>query len=136
MPCEPFPLAGGVAIICSRGRRRKTCATPGCNRTATKLCDFPLEGKRAGKTCDRDMCDACAVSMGEVIRLSSDPRWTTHRLRMASSEDTVDFCQAHAKHAQEPAQPPPAPPVAPPSRPASAEQFSLDFIPPTKGPRT
>src|SRR6266404_2980040 len=102
MKCERVNLGDGtVAIICSRGQRRTRCSTPGCNRQASKLCDFPLAGAKAGKTCDRGLCASCAVNMGEVIRLSADPRWQSHKLRMASSKDTVDFCPAHAKQTRE-----------------------------------
>jgi hypothetical protein len=29
-----------------------------------KLCDYPLRGKRAGATCDRKLCERCAVHAG------------------------------------------------------------------------
>lgn len=52
MPCTPIP--GGVA--CSRGRRGAPCDEPGCQRAHVALCDFQLEGDKAGRTCDRKMC--------------------------------------------------------------------------------
>lgn len=65
MPCEKTDLGGGnFAITCSRGQRTPACKTPGCGGRGQFLCDYPLEGKRAGKTCDRPMCDRCRVSMG------------------------------------------------------------------------
>jgi hypothetical protein len=72
--CPPMPgpscntvkvetSAGPVtAIICTRGRRRQNCKF--CSRYSTKLCDFPLAGPKAGKTCDAPMCDRCAVHVG------------------------------------------------------------------------
>jgi hypothetical protein len=133
MKCEPITIAGGVGFMCSRGARRKTCSV--CKvRKATKLCDFPLTGPKAGKTCDRDLCGTCAVNMGEVIRLSADPRWQSHKLRVVHGEDTVDFCPAHSREVTDggkgvsmsgtgqPAKPPRAP----------STQTSLDFIPPTR----
>lgn len=67
MTCTKIALpGGGVAIVCTRGQRRKVCGT--CKRgTATKLCDFPLKGSKAGKTCDAPLCDSCAVSGGPDI---------------------------------------------------------------------
>lgn len=71
MPREPIP--GG--LMCSRGGRRTKCATPGCSGRADFLCDFPLAGKRAGKTCSRAMCERC---------------------RRAQSPG-VDYCEPHAR---------------------------------------
>lgn len=51
-----------IGIACSRERVR-LCST-GCGRRATKLCDFPLSGKKAGKTCDADLCERCAEHVG------------------------------------------------------------------------
>jgi len=75
MPCERIPFAGGVAIVCSRGRRRQRCATPGCGGDAVALCDFPLAGRKSGTTCSRAMCARCVRPQGE----------------------SVDYCAAHAK---------------------------------------
>lgn len=49
---------GGVAIVCSRGRRHKRCA---CGRTANRLCDWKVKGKRSG-TCDEPLCERCTHS--------------------------------------------------------------------------
>jgi hypothetical protein len=66
MICRRIDLPGGTAIVCSRGERPKLCAT--CKRRpSTKLCDFKLTGRKAGKTCDAKLCDACAVSGGAGI---------------------------------------------------------------------
>lgn len=60
MPCDHVKLpGGGYAIVCSRGRRPKRCSS--CGRASSKLCDYPLRGEKAGKTCDLPICDACAT---------------------------------------------------------------------------
>jgi hypothetical protein len=65
MPCDKVDLGDGAfAIACSRGGRTPPCATPGCGGRGQFLCDYPLAGKRTGKTCDRAMCARCRVSMG------------------------------------------------------------------------
>lgn len=65
-PCEVVKLPdGGVAILCSRGRRGvKRCAVAGCGRDAPYLCDFPLTGPKAGQTCDRPLCSVHARQVG------------------------------------------------------------------------
>jgi hypothetical protein len=51
---------GMTGIVCSRGPgRRERCSTTGCRGESVALCDFPVEGHKAGKTCDRKMCAAC-----------------------------------------------------------------------------
>lgn len=62
MPCDHVALpGGGYAIVCRRDRR-KPCIV--CGRPSSKLCDFPLTGGKAGKTCDRPLCVRCAVHVG------------------------------------------------------------------------
>ncbi len=66
MPCNDVKLPnGGYAIVCTRGKRPIICAV--CKRRGSKLCDFPLTGAKSGKTCDRPLCDRCAVSGGKEI---------------------------------------------------------------------
>lgn len=64
MPCEKVDLGGGnFAIVCGRrSGREKRCKW--CEKVATKLCDFPLRGEKAGKTCDAPMCKDCATKWG------------------------------------------------------------------------
>ena len=78
MGCDRIDLGGGgFAIICSRGRRRPTCKA--CkDRPATRQCDWPLTGRAAGKTCDANLCERCAVHVGE----------------------DRDYCPAHARVAE------------------------------------
>lgn len=78
MPCErvEFEHNGtkGLAIICSRGRRKK-CSAAFCDDDATKLCDAPVSGKKRSNTCDRALCDRHASTQGPDL----------------------DFCPAHAR---------------------------------------
>ena len=76
MPCNPVNLPGDAyAIVCTRGGRRpKPCAY--CGMPSSRLCDYPLRGPKAGKTCDEPMCTRCATR--------PDPR------------EDVDYCRAHA----------------------------------------
>lgn len=63
MPCRSVRVAGVGAIVCSRREPRRRCAS--CKvRWATLLCDHPAP-KRKSKTCDRPLCDRCAVVVGE-----------------------------------------------------------------------
>ena len=60
MPCRHIDLGNGsFAIVCSRGQNAKPCKY--CGAPHTKLCDFPLTGPKAGKTCDIPMCGKCAT---------------------------------------------------------------------------
>lgn len=60
MTCEFVKLpGGGSAIICGRKSKTQKCA---CGKPATRLCDHPSI-KRSG-TCDRPLCDTCAVRIG------------------------------------------------------------------------
>jgi len=61
MPCLPIP--GG--FVCTRGGRRAApCQEPGCTTPHVALCDWPLEGEKAGHTCDRRMCAAHRHKVG------------------------------------------------------------------------
>ncbi len=84
MKCDEIPLPGGVAIVCSRGRR-KSCSVCKTN-AAVRQCDYPLTGKSAGKTCDRDLCAGCATKIG------------THPKGSQFAGDSLDYCPAHARH--------------------------------------
>ncbi|MCA9680743.1 MAG: hypothetical protein KC457_00990 [Myxococcales bacterium] len=79
MVCRQIDLGGGAsAIVCSRGQRAPQCSTKGCRNTATRLCDFPLQGKRAGQTCSAQLCESCAQVQA----------------------DGTDYCPAHARGAR------------------------------------
>lgn len=66
MACEWFEIPGAgdgaVAVVCSRGQRRKRCAFCG-QQTGVKLCDFPHRGKKRGSTCDKALCARCATEV-------------------------------------------------------------------------
>lgn len=80
MGCERVDFPGGMAFACSRGVKRERCDTPGCGRPSVALCDWLLAGKKAGKTCDRRMCEGCRTSVGE----------------------DRDYCPAHARATEAP----------------------------------
>jgi len=80
MPCTPLP-GGGFA--CSPGRRGSPCQEPGCRELHVALCDWPLTGPAAGKTCDRRMCSA-------------------HRHRVGKNRD---YCSAHLAMSRRAARP-------------------------------
>lgn len=102
---------GSVLFMCGRNERAPKCDV--CKkRKATKLCDFPLRGAKAGQACDRNLCDSCAVQVGDpVLRpvapgstlISSARRAVRRRTGrdpdpplLSAVEDTVDYCPAHA----------------------------------------
>lgn len=68
---------GSLVIICTREQRAKPCKS--CGRPSTKLCDYPLQGRKAGATCSVPMCDRCATTVG------------------SAGGDTVDYCRVHAE---------------------------------------
>lgn len=79
MTCEIMRDGAVTIICCTRGARAwKPCSTTGCTGRALFLCDFPLEGKRQGQTCDRPVCAGCRRSQGPH----------------------VDYCRAHHEMTQ------------------------------------
>lgn len=74
MPCDQVKLPDGTAaIVCSRGHRKpKPCAH--CGKPSSKLCDFILVRSHAGnhKTCDKPLCQSCAVSGGRNVDYCPD----------------------------------------------------------------
>jgi hypothetical protein len=76
MACRTIKLGAGVtAIVCGPRGRRQWCSIPGCHGECARLCDFPLLGKKAGKTCDAKVCRDHATSVGTDL----------------------DYCPAHAR---------------------------------------
>lgn len=88
MTCERFPIPGGVAIVCSRGRRGKRCA---CGKPAPFLCDGPRDG-RPGKTCDAPLCATCRVQAGEGRDLCR-----THAGTVSAGEQLALFAGAGSR---------------------------------------
>jgi hypothetical protein len=78
--CERIQLPnGGFAIICRGGHRskiRRKCSA-NCGRWSSKLCDWPTGN---GKTCDRPLCDECAVKGGREIDFC--PSHSQERLKL------------------------------------------------------
>ncbi len=64
MSCEVIRTPrGGKIFVCARGERKQICAL--CKqREAHYLCDHPVGTKRKAKTCDRPLCETCAVETG------------------------------------------------------------------------
>jgi hypothetical protein len=76
MYCDRFQTpGGGYAIVCRGGRRPQPKPCKACGAPSTRLCDFPLKGKKAGKTCSAPICDRCRTAFG----------------------DEIDYCPPHAK---------------------------------------
>ncbi len=69
MTCEHVKLADGTtAIVCTLGKRKaKPCSV--CGKPSTKLCDWVTAQARdfgeQDHTCDKPLCDACAVHSGK-----------------------------------------------------------------------
>lgn len=64
MTCTKIAVPGGIAIVCTRGARRKKCAT--CKAPEASLlcdgCDRPLcPSCSVGPTSSQDFCPACAL---------------------------------------------------------------------------
>lgn len=83
MTCRTVKVGSAVAIVCSRGERRRRC---GCGRWATKLCDARVERRGRRATCDRPMCDRCSTSVGQNI---------DHCLAHAGAKPEPDLLSPH-----------------------------------------
>jgi hypothetical protein len=59
-------VPGGVAVVCTRGRTSRARCEACKAREHTLLCDAQIWGAKAGKTCDRKLCAACAVKVGDL----------------------------------------------------------------------
>jgi hypothetical protein len=69
MTCRTIDVGNGhYAIVCDRGRKPAKC-TACKQRPHALLCDFPLAGEKAGKTCDVRLCRQCAVHVGPDVDL-------------------------------------------------------------------
>jgi hypothetical protein len=83
MACTPIKLGDGTTMmVCVRGRRGWPCSVPGCHRSSSRICDYPLAPLEVGKepkTCDARLCTVHAVKIGP----------------------NVDHCPPHAKVAKE-----------------------------------
>ena len=84
MPCDRIDLPDGYVIVCSERRRAKRCSV--CGRPGDLLCDYPLRGAKAGKTCDRPLCAKCTRRQAPA----SSPNGT----------DSTDYCPPHDAEAR------------------------------------
>ncbi len=65
MACERYQLPdGGIAIVCTRGKRRPPCSVCG-RRGSELLCDGVVPGRK--RTCDAPLCRGCAQSGGAGV---------------------------------------------------------------------
>lgn len=76
MKCERLDLGNGDFVITCR-QRRAACSSC-AHREHDVLCDAPLAGKRAGKTCSRKLCRGCAVALAPGLDLCM-PHAKIHR---------------------------------------------------------
>lgn len=84
MGCEYFRVGDATVIVCSRGQRKKRCSIQGCTSHAAFECDYPLSGRKAGKTCDRSLCREHASQQSKT-----------------STGATVDYCPTHHEMAKQ-----------------------------------
>ena len=80
MHCEHGKLPDGGYFICCRSGRRPMCSVPGCNGPGQFQCDFPLAGKKRGKTCSKYLCRVHRVQQPIVVGLQTE---------------ALDYCPAH-----------------------------------------
>lgn len=85
MPCEWLKTNDGVVMHVNRGRGGKKKPCPFCKTgRVSKECDYPIGN---GKTCDAEMCDGCARTLGR-----QDVKLTSGLTRL---NDTWDVCPNH-----------------------------------------
>lgn len=92
MPCEWLKTDDGTVIHVNTGHggggKKKLC--PFCKQgRVSKLCDYPLSDALfgSGKTCDKEMCDGCARTLGR-----GEVKISEHLSRL---NDTFDVCPLH-----------------------------------------
>lgn len=90
MTCHHIPIAGGIAIVCTRGEPRpKPCRA--CGRPATKACDWKLKGKQKNRTCSAPLCAPCATNVGPGKDLcpAHARAWETHPANPKNKRDSA-----------------------------------------------
>lgn len=103
MTCTPIKMPdGSTAILCERGRRGRQCSEPGCSRPAVVLCDYPLSGRKASRTCSRALCEGHRRQQQRFADTAHDDSDSVdycpvirQAMRDDSDGDTVDYCPAH-----------------------------------------
>ena len=94
MTCHRVVADGMVGFICVRGVRRRQCSS--CKqRPASFECDFPLSGKKTGKTCDKAICEGCAAEVGPDRHFC--PPHKAHADRVAAAPARDPLATAHAE---------------------------------------
>lgn len=80
MHCRSIKVAGVSAIVCGSGPKR--CK---CGRRSTRLCDWKTPARQSG-TCDRPLCDRCAVSPAPEKDLcpAHADEWKARRVHFSS----------------------------------------------------
>ena len=80
MSCRTVDLPGGNGTVIVRRRGRKPASCSYCSRPSSRLCDFPVKGKRGG-TCDVAMCERCSTRIAGERDLCRDHAslWNTPR---------------------------------------------------------
>lgn len=58
---------GTVALITQEVPNPRPCAF--CGRLTDVLCDFPLRGKKKGRTCSKRSCERCSSKIGDDLDL-------------------------------------------------------------------
>lgn len=53
-----------TVFVCSRGRQRARCSSPGCYEPHEQLCDWPVTRKGVAGTCDAKLCRTHAYHYG------------------------------------------------------------------------
>jgi hypothetical protein len=85
MYCDRFTTKDGVYVVCCRSGRRPSCSVPGCGAPSEFQCDFPLSGKKRGRTCSKHLCAQHRVRQPTIVPLGGE---------------TIDYCPAHDRIAK------------------------------------
>ena len=91
MGCEWLKTADGAVIHVNYGRgrgRKRHCKFCHQDYHGGKQCDFPVGN---GRTCDAEMCDACARRLGTQETEIGNGRKRLH--------DSIDVCPIHRSRA-------------------------------------
>jgi hypothetical protein len=91
MSCQLLSSPRVDIVICSRGQSER-CSSCGNYTRTPRRCDFRLGGAKAGRTCDRLICERCAVRVG-----NSEDLCPPHARVKASSDG--GFPSVRAVHA-------------------------------------
>lgn len=65
---------GNVTVISCGRTPHVDCSTPGCSRHAGERCCYPVKRKGEVVTCDRAVCESCAMWVGGGLRCGPHAR--------------------------------------------------------------